>query len=366
MNIENFSYNKSQEEIEKTEIMAEKEAKELLLTPYKGSKLLEMKKNQEAEQKPFTVIVTDIDNTFVREDRLEASKELTRKAEEENYPIIAVTGNDFESVKKRIEEGNLPYFQIIAGNVGTEIWILKEGPEGEKKYIKDEMFEKILETSGFNRKELSKRATELVERFQDSYPDAVFDFQNPEKEKDYLKGKTEDIQKFKISFFFFASNLEEIMKIAEEVNKKFPNQKIVITEEIGYSKEHPGEKRKKYCLDILPVTKAEVVNYLTFLTDIEQGIVAGDSGNDIDMLLNSVKLNAILVGGATPEAILAIESSLTGKKEGKRSFRIVTGSTGISKFCYTETGDELGPESILKAIEILERADRIRKIRKEK
>lgn len=361
MNIENFGYNYSQENIKsEKETITEKEAKELLLKPYLGSELLKIKKTQENNQRPFTVIVTDIDNTFIREDRLDASKELIKKAEKENYPIIAVTGNSFEGVKNRIEEGELPYFQIIAGSVGTEIWILKEKPTGEKEYIKDEMFEKILKASGFERKELTKRAMELVEELQNNYPNADFSFQKPEEEKDYLDGKISNVQPFKISFYFLASSLEEINQIGKEIHKKFPNQKFVIAEEIGYSKNHPEEKRKKYCLDILPVTKAEVVNYLTFLTDIKQGIVAGDSGNDIDMLINSAKLNAVLVGGAKPEAELAIDSVITGKKKGRRSFKIITGSTGESKFCYKETGNLLGPESILRAIEILERAEKIK------
>jgi len=218
MSIENFSYSNNQKDTkkEKPETITEKEAKKILLEPYQESEYLRMKENQEG---PFTIIATDIDNTFYREDRREASQELKKIAESENCPIVAVTGNDFQGIKRRIDQGELPYFQIISGSVGTEIWILKEDPEGNKEYVKDENFEEILKASGFQRKEISKKAMDLVEKFRETYPDANFDFQNPEKEKEYCEDKTEDVQPFKISFYFFASDLKRLEETCDMSDK---------------------------------------------------------------------------------------------------------------------------------------------------
>jgi len=66
---------------------------------------------------------------------------------------------------------------------------------------------------------------------------------------------------------------------------------------------------KKYCLDILATTKSGAVQYLRQLLGITRGIIAGDSGNDVDMLLESSPLTAVLVGGYEPYARSAIEAA---------------------------------------------------------
>ena len=87
--------------------------------------------------------------------------------------------------------------------------------------------------------------------------------------------------------------------IKQEFEHQFKKLRVVICEEIGYSQDptHVGEARKKYCIDVLPVTKADVVNYLQEVLGIDAMVVAGDSGNDKDMLTGAGDL-AIRVGGA--------------------------------------------------------------------
>ncbi len=127
------------------------------------------------------------------------------------------------------------------------------------------------------------------------------------------------------------------------------------------------DQPKKYYLDVLAATKVDAVNYLRTVAGIKLGAVAGDSGNDIDMLLETGDLHAILVGGAKSEAVSAIQEKTVGKEKGKRSFRKIMNEQGHVKACYTEPKEDLlGPESIIRALKILNRAENIKKIREEK
>lgn len=178
--------------------------------------------------------------------------------------------------------------------------------------------------------------------------------------------KESGVQPYKISFYFFSKQgqLDEVSKIFAD---KFPDQKIIICEEISYNSKLSSENElKKYCLDIVPFTKGDAVNYLLKVTGINRGIVAGDSGNDVDMLLESKNLNGVLVGGYKKEAILSLkrvinDSSDSNWKNGKRSFQRVVNPDGIVKNIYIEPESEKrkASESIARAIEILERAERI-------
>ena len=312
-------------------------------------------------------LFTDIDNTFFRQDREAVSKKIAKKTEEENIPIIAVTGNDFGAVLKRIESGELPYFQAIAGSVGTEIWILGKNQEGKPVYKKDTYFEKMLKDSGFERRNVASKAKEMIEELKTKFADAELNFQIPEKEKELEQVPDPNYQPFKVSFHFY-SDQESLENIFKEVKKYFPDFQIIVCEEIGYSKNlPPNETRKKYCLDIVPISKAGAADYLVKTCSVENGIVSGDSGNDIDMLVKTGKLNAVLVGGYKPEAKAGIDKEIKTQKKGKMSFRKIIMPDGTIKAIYTEQkAGRLGPESILRAAEILERAEKIKKIREGK
>lgn len=343
----------------------EQEFQEALQKAYIDSKYMEMKEKQEERGEDFTVLFTDIDNTFHRDDAPEDSSELTREAREQDVPITAITGNNFESVVERIHSGELPYFEIIAGSGGTEIYILNENDKKEKRYIKDEAFQQLLEKSGYNRKDLAQLASLYVSEDTLNHPEHELDFQHPEDETLYRAGDESKAEEFKMSFYFFAQSLEEMQEVVESAQKRFPNQEIVCCEEIHYNKTLPeGELRKKYCLDVLPVTKAGTVQYIRDITGIKQGMVSGDSGNDIDMLLNSGSLYAALVGGAKEEALAAIKAA-TVEHRGKSSWRSVVGKDGRPKAIYVENSDERkGAKSIMRAARELRLVEHLHKNKK--
>ena len=142
----------------------------------------------------------------------------------------------------------------------------------------------------------------------------------------------------------------------------------MLCEEINYNRSlKPDESPKKYCLDILPITKAGAVQYLGKITGIKKGIVAGDSGNDTGMLLESGLFTPVLVGGYAREAKNTIEKNITIKKEGRRSFQKIKDSKNNPKAIYIEQNPQReAAESILRAAEILHRAENIKKIRESK
>lgn len=63
---------------------------------FEGSSYMNMREIRQQEGKQFAVLFTDIDNTFWRADKSEATKTLAQVASEKNYPIVTVTGNDVE------------------------------------------------------------------------------------------------------------------------------------------------------------------------------------------------------------------------------------------------------------------------------
>lgn len=364
INFENISKFQPKEKKENKKI----EGFEMLMETYHGSELMEMLGIQRERNEKATALFTDIDNTFHKAGKENAMAYLTEKVKEKNVPIIAVTGNDFNGVNRRIESGELPYFQVIAGSVGTEIWILHKSEDGKYEYKKDEYFEKLLIEEGFEREELVKKSLDLIKVFSVKFPESRFDFQMPDVESAWLADKAVKCQPFKISFHFFADqqSLEKVSQIAQEY---FPGQSVIICEEINYnSKLSPDEAVKKYCLDILPVSKGDTVNYIAKLADIRQGIVAGDSGNDVDMLLHSGRLNSVLVGGYKPEAEKYLGEAITVKKEGKRSFQKIVQPDGSIKAIYIEPepGRRQAAESIKRAVEILLRAEKIKIIREKR
>ncbi|MFA6042591.1 MAG: HAD family hydrolase [Patescibacteria group bacterium] len=335
---------------------------EQALAVYRDSPYLAMKAKQAERGEGFTVGFTDIDNTFHRKDRQQESEVLFAKAEELEYPLVAVTGNDLAGIQKRQAAGELPKFPVLIGSVGTEIHVLQ--PDGT--YRRDEAYRKmLLEEKHFNRPEIAAAASAFLVSQPAQAAEVVY--QKPEAERRYLanpepEAVNQAVQEFKLSFYFFADAPAGVEGVMQEAATAFPGQELVACEEIGYNREHEGEPRKKYCLDVLPITKAGAVDYVAKLTNVEKGLVAGDSGNDTDMLMRSGKLQAVVVGGAKSELVSAVDASAP-EKPGKSSFRRVMGEDGALKAIYVEKGDRLGPESISYAAEVLQRAERIQKIR---
>jgi hypothetical protein len=191
---------------------------------------------------PRTMIHTDIDNTFKMADgtRIDTSFALFKTLQEHHIPIHAITGASFSSVLKRIEKGELPYFQIISSKVGTERHILIE-QDGNKKYIRDVSWDEKMRQTGYDRKTVVLKLQQLIEKPPSGT--TGFTFQNPAEEEEFLKrGITE--QPFKASCYFLSYDPTEA---AIEIRKTFPDCRVVICEEINHNRQiKPGEP-KKWC-----------------------------------------------------------------------------------------------------------------------
>lgn len=286
---------------------------------YGGSDIFRIIAGQKERGESVTVLFTDIDRTFYRADKQQAAQQLTAKAQQKGWPIVAITGNGYQGVLDRIMAGELPYFQVIAGSVGTEIWVLHHNQTGQPQYRQDRFFQRLLLQSGFIRPELSRRSRRLVERFRTEHPDWQFEFQDPAKEQQLLTAPDPLYQPFKISFYFFSpSDFESLQQVTQEVSQYFPQQSIITCGEINYNRTLPPDAvTKKYCLDLLASTKSGALNYLRHLLGVQKGIVAGDSGNDVDMLVESGILSSVLVGGYEPAAKVAIDQALAAQRGGR-------------------------------------------------
>ena len=333
---------------------------------YVGSEIVSMLRKQKAKSGISFALATDIDNTFRRKDdnteidrqSIETTNQLAREASEADIPIIAVTGVDVQGVIKRMQSGDLPYVPVIAGAVGTELWIGHKDAEGKITYTRDEKFgEQFTDEKSpryYPRQEVVRKADAIIGNAGIQHPDWELQFQHPEVEQAYLNGQQADIQPFKTSFYTFAVDGQR-NNIQREFEDQFKGQKVVICEEIGYNQAHTGEARKKYCIDVLPVTKADVVNYLQEVLDIDALAVAGDSGNDKDLLTGAGDL-AIQVGGAKKELVETIDR-VVHDADGSLSMKKVPQVDGGEKFYYQEAGGaRRGPDSILRGSKLLLRA----------
>jgi hydroxymethylpyrimidine pyrophosphatase-like HAD family hydrolase len=299
---------------------------------------------------PRTIIHTDIDNTFIIADgtRRHTSFVLFETLQKHNIPIHAITGASFSSVLERIKKGELPYSQIISSKVGTERYILIK-QYGNKKYIRDVSWDEKMRQTGYDRKTVVLKLQKLIEK----PPSEIigFTFQNPSEEEEFLKsGITE--QPFKTSCYFFSSDPNEA---AIKIREEFPDCRVVICEEINHNRQiKPGEP-KKWCLDILPITKSDAVNSVSDQYQTEINIIAGDSGNDKEMILGEGDIS-IVVGGAKQELVDALKNALgfTPLKSFTRRYE-----SGNQRFFLERSEKRKGPESIVYALRVLSRFARI-------
>jgi len=216
-----------------------------------GRKLLDMKK----------LIVTDIDHTLIGDDNslIEFNKIVNEVSSEIGFAVA--TGRTVDSAFKVLEEYNVMHPIVIISSVGSEIYYNYKGEliysKGWKAHINHQWSkEKILH---------------LLKDF------------------DFLQLQEEDGQReFKISYYTFEdySNLE---KVKEVLIKNKIKANIIFS-------------HGQY-LDILPyrASKGKAIRYLSYRWNIpyENILVAGDSGNDEEMLKG--ELLGVVVGNYSHE-----------------------------------------------------------------
>ncbi|MCL5411207.1 MAG: hypothetical protein M1150_00445 [Patescibacteria group bacterium] len=305
---------------------------------YAGSQYKKMVATQCRQRSRSIVLASDLDNTLVISwgNRV-SSQELMRFLKEKSIPLLIVTGIDIKQILSRISTGEVPLPQAFSSDVGTNLYFLHTTkPHSSEEsissvlpsdetvwFVRDRLFDRVIRETGYNRRRLVKECLQIIQEYseQDQYKEQFEDrldlvFQTSlEEEKNFLNGG--DVPRgwdWKISFWFFDNTrtLEKAARLAKTIRGRL-GQEVVVCEEKNYnSRLGPEDRRRKYNLDLLPVTKAVVVNYVALLSKARTVAVAGDSGNDAEMLLDSGDLK-IVVGGYTQELIDRIKIAFPSK-----------------------------------------------------
>jgi hydroxymethylpyrimidine pyrophosphatase-like HAD family hydrolase len=256
---------------------------------------------------PFAIF-SDLDGTLTAPHNPHAARDLAKLVafvQEHGWPLIAVSGQRCRDTIDRVLAGRLPKFAAVIGTVGTELRLLQ--PNG--RYAADEEYSAWVRRHGYDRQYVAERVQSLLDTARLRLPVARLDWQYPEEEEKFLAGEPATFEYYKVSCHFFASSAEEVAGVARLFEDAFPSFQIVTCEEIDHNRSlHAGEPRK-FCLDVVPVAKASAVNYVIETYAIGAGLVAGDSGNDVDMLLDTPgSFVGVLVAGHTEEARARIQS----------------------------------------------------------
>ncbi|HSE60872.1 MAG TPA: HAD family hydrolase [Candidatus Saccharimonadales bacterium] len=308
-----------------------------MLWPLDTSELLKL---IQAQVRGRRAIFTDIDDTLIDSARrsrpIAAAWELREWADLNTCPIILVSGADFASVLVRLNMGEVPPVEAVIGAVGTELW-LRQSEDGS--WVHDRHYDKLMRASGFDRTAVAAQAAALMNELNDHSPELILTFQ---RTPEHLH---------KVSLYFFAED-EDVTFVAKEFQRAFPTYHVITCKEIHYNALLPeGSEVQKYCLDIVPATKQTAITYLIEQLGITEGYKAGDSGNDVDMLLNPDPLLPILVGGHKSEARAALEQELRHKRPGLIQY------LKDGRPIYIENGERVAAQSILHALAMVKGAD---------
>lgn len=319
---------------------------------YAGSDFLKILAIQDRDGRARTAVFSDVDNTFFRPDRADASFKLLHVLRGDEIPVIAVTGNDFSIIKRKVESGILPRFHVVIGSAGTEIWVLKE-QDGFEQYVKDPVYEKRLKDQGYDRDALEVQGQKFIEASKFAHPEWSLNFQYLDSAEDTAAAGADQVpsyQPFKLSFYGYAASPEEFEVLRTQFANHFSGRKVLTCEEINYnSRLQPGDNRKKYCLDVMAATKADAVEYFAGKAGILLKVTAGDNENDVDMLEREGDV-AIIVGGATPGLVKEMDGFTQTSEVGRHFQRVFDEKGELQKLVYRERGAFLGPESIDRAV----------------
>lgn len=226
-------------------------------------------------------LFADIDNTFYHPEETEAMHDLYHLIGENNYGLIYVTGRDLPIVEG---QKDLPQADIVVTAVGTEIYVrTKEG-----QYVADENYAQLLRKN-WKREDVYAAVGKIVDERSEAVQFQPRDKREGEEGKD-PRGP----QEFKISLWVDGENADYVASLAKKMQAEIPHSQIITSEDINIS--------GRYNIDLLPegVSKSFAVRYLSRALGLK-GFVAGDSGNDVAMLIESGH-TGILVGGARKDA----------------------------------------------------------------
>jgi sucrose-phosphate synthase len=216
-----------------------------------GRKLLDMEK----------LIVTDIDYTLIGDDEslVDFSKTLTEMPKKIGFGVA--TGRVIESAVEAIKTNNIPMPDLFITSVGSEIYY----------NYKDELIYSTGWDAHISHLWQKDKIIELLSKFD------FLEFQEKANQR-----------KFKISYY-----TEDCSKNIDKVRELLIKNKIKFSLIFSHGQ----------YLDILPyrASKGKAIRYLAYRWNIpfERILVAGDSGNDMEMLKGD--LLGVVVANYSPE-----------------------------------------------------------------
>jgi hypothetical protein len=330
---------------------------------YGNSHLLAKLQRLAEAHRPWWVAFLDVDGTYLHQERVpepsDGDPDLVRAANaryeaityrvaakltEHHIPIVLVTGRDLIS-SHRIQPpagAALRLFDAAATSVGTEIWVQQRAYSAA-----------LAGATGFERSGVYALCCELQQWYAAQEPARNVLFQSRDTENniayyqgaDTLTGEPpgKPPLPYKISLFCEGTDGEAAGVVARFqavlAAGGFGGVRLVLS----HSRPVGGDVYR-FNLDIVAHSKADAVQYMTREYGCG-GVVAGDSGNDADMLLDAGDVG-VVVGGSKPEIVRMLAEQAPLRVT--RHFRVLARPHGV-RLLYVDPSARRGPESLLHA-----------------
>lgn len=239
------------------------------------------------QSSPKKVLCTDLDGTFIGDD--DSMYELLKMIEDKEILLVFSTGRHIPSVMQFVREKEIRMADACICQVGTEVYFTHQG-----EFVLDSNWGRII-SQGWEREKIVRLLTDI---------------------KELVRQDEEWQTEFKASYFLREHQTDVLL----EINQRMQQAQL---------KAHMIYSAGQF-LDFLPPTagKSKAVKYVadSFGLKMENVIVCGDSGNDLDMFDAGFK--GIIVGNAHAElknfegdnAYHAVASYAAGIIEGLRYF----------------------------------------------
>lgn len=295
-----------------------------------------------SKRKPIC-LWTDVDGTFVDEqDSSSDHRELISYLGQRHMPIIAVTGRDLPAMREYPEV--LAACAGLLASGGTELFLHQASGE----YKRDSDFERFVQHQhAFDRRSVQYMVDGLVAQVNRTHPHLHLTYQprdHPDNVRRYdgvCSGSGTPPQPFKISLHFTGTRTDNTW--LQALFQQHMAAPVVTSTHQRLTAEHAI-----YNLDIVAVTKREAVDHLIMKWGC-RGVVAGNSGNDRDLLLYSGDAG-IIPGDADPDLLAALELYQVIRKS--EVFRVIKTDDG-PRLLYIDPPEFHGPESLLRAAHAL-------------
>ncbi|MCX7955666.1 MAG: HAD family hydrolase [Patescibacteria group bacterium] len=196
---------------------------------------------------------------------------------------------------------------------------------------------------------------------QKEFPEFSFVFQD-QKTDDKWKGVGMRIDPNKLSFnYVVPTNIdnERVGLFLQSLQRFFSDFTVILSQNLALS----NNSQTAWFCDIVPFGKDEVIRYLSQKYKAK-GLIAGDSGNDINMLFGDFPGEAkdyirTAVGGSQQELLKEINKFSSSPRDWRL---LIIQDKQVRMYVETKSSkssNRIGPQTLEHVIDVLERAWRI-------